>query len=242
MKPLVTYLKNPERAHRTYIAMEDKSWSSKGVDPLKIIDDIAKEDPYVAVQIKLVNAFGLRKKEACCFRPWVCIDADGNTIQVYDGTKGGKYRVIPITNDYQRTVLSEAKKIAPGMKDFVGNPRNTLEQNLWRLDYLLKKHKITKADLGITLHGLRHEYSNNRYAEITGRESPVRGGSTAYYTSEEGKKGRQLLSQELGHGRIQITGAYTGGVATKQTVAASITKDAAPGSGLTDEDSQFKQD
>jgi hypothetical protein len=39
---------------------------------------------------------------------------------------------------------------------------------------LLKKHGFTKKNLGVTAHGLRHQYMQNLYKQLTGSDSPVR--------------------------------------------------------------------
>ncbi|MGH8606289.1 MAG: hypothetical protein ACREX9_02360 [Gammaproteobacteria bacterium] len=61
-------------------------------------------------------------------------------------------------------------------------------------------------------HGLRHEYAQRRYAELTGWEAPVRGGPSSRDLNEEQKRidgeARLTISRELGHERQQVTAIY----------------------------------
>lgn len=211
VKPLATYLRNKEAAVRSYIAVEDKGWKKAGVDIDLVIAEVDEYDPYVAMQLKMIKNFGFRKKEAVCFTPWLCLDPSGLAIQVYDGTKGGRYRVIPITKEEQKIVLDEAKKLVHNRDAHIGRPGKTLVQNMRRLQYIMEKEGITKAEKGVTLHGVRHDFANDQYEEGLGEPSPVRGGSLETYRSENGCTYRLHLAKALGHARIQITGAYTGG-------------------------------
>jgi integrase len=72
---------------------------------------------------------------------------------------------------------------------------------------VLRRFEITKAALGVTAHGLRHQHANDRYEELSGEPSPVRGGAGA---GDADGAARMAVSSELGHGRIEITDAYLG--------------------------------
>lgn len=210
IRPLPHYLKNPQNGKRTYVAQHDKSWSAQNVMTDELIARITEYDQYVGMQLKLIQAFGLRRKEAVCFRPHICLEADGQHIQVYQGTKGGRFRVIPIQTESQRAILQEAQALCRRHHDHVGDPNNTLEQNIRRLQYVLEKFGITRSQLGVTAHGLRHEYANNRYRQLTGQESPLRGGDRAAFVTEDVKLKRRQIAEELGHSRISVTTAYYG--------------------------------
>ena len=139
LQPLEKYLSNPLAGKRTYVATEDKSWDVNDVMTEEIITKAMAMDKYVGHQLKLIKAFGIRRKEAVCFRPHVCIDQDNNVIQVYQGTKGGRYRVVPIRTEEQHSVLAECCRLAKRHSDHIGNPEKTLEQNLRRLQYILER-------------------------------------------------------------------------------------------------------
>jgi hypothetical protein len=53
-------LESPERLKRKTVATTDKSWSAKGIDPAKIAALAAEIDPYVGMQLQLIEAFGCR--------------------------------------------------------------------------------------------------------------------------------------------------------------------------------------
>jgi integrase len=69
--------------------------------------------------MELQRAFGLRMKEAALLKPNMA-DKE-HYLAVNWGTKGGRDRVVPIQNDYQRDVLMRAKL-------FLTNPRDCTEK------------------------------------------------------------------------------------------------------------------
>jgi len=195
---------------RSYVAREDKSWVGHGVDFDEVLTRLAAEDSHVAMQVRLIRAFGLRRKEAVMLKP---NRADkGGYLAVGDGTKGGRDRVVPIDSNEKRAVLDAAKALAGSSMDaHMGSPGRTLQQNLDRISNLVRKHGIAKADLGVSLHGLRHEYSHSRYREKAGAEIPLKGGVTDRETE---RAARLEVSEELGHSRERVTSAYYGPIAT----------------------------
>ncbi|MCP4407497.1 MAG: integrase, partial [Gammaproteobacteria bacterium] len=64
------------------------------------------------------------------------------------------------------------------------------------------------------MHGLRHAYAQDRYAEMTGWAAPTAGGPTSKALSRAEKvvdrEARLTISCELGHEREQITAVYLG--------------------------------
>jgi hypothetical protein len=58
---------------RSAINERDKSWSAQGLDVDGLIDKVAAFDPYVGGMLRLIRAFGLRKREAIMFRPNECV-------------------------------------------------------------------------------------------------------------------------------------------------------------------------
>ena len=70
---------------------------------------------------------------------------------------------------------------------------------------------ITKRDLGVTAHGLRHEHLNELYERVTGVPSPVRSGSVTHDLDRLTHDiARARVSQEAGHSRLGISDAYIG--------------------------------
>jgi hypothetical protein len=64
------------------------------------------------------------------------------------------------------------------------------------------------------LHGLRHQYAQQRYEALTGWKAPAVGGFVKKEMNPEQKEkdleSRLLISKELGHEREQITAVYLG--------------------------------
>lgn len=219
LHPLGEYLRNPLAGKRTYVATEDKSWDTNGVVTDEVIEKVMSLDQHVGHQLKLIKVFGLRQKEAICFRPHICYDDKKEVIQVYQGTKGGRYRVLPVRSDEQKDVLMQCRELARRHSDHMGNPDRTLEQNQRRFRYIMEKVGVTGDDLGVTAHGLRHGYANDRYQELTGTESPLRGGSGEVFKKDSTKAARLVVAEELGHSRLRVTTAYYGSTRTGTTEA-----------------------
>lgn len=219
------YFHNPEVFKRTYVATEDKSWQAKGRDRAEVIAAIAAKDPTVAVQIKLQDAFGLRVQESLQLRPHLA--DQGTILDVRWGTKGGRPRWVAITSDAQRAVLAEAKRFAARREHSTMPRTRTLASGLNHYHYIVRRYGGVCRKQGITSHGLRHGYANDRYEAVTGHPSPVRGGTGVGLDPDLERLGREVVSNELGHGRIGITAAYYGPLhpKTKPPTAPAVAKD-----------------
>lgn len=169
------------------------------------------------IHVDLMRNFGLRYEEAAKFRPH---DADkGDKIGVYWGTKGGRDREVEIKSDIQRETLDRAK-------DFVDKNRqeSIIPRDMTYKDF--KNHTrniyndvgMTKEGVG-TPHGLRHQYAQDRYKQITGWNPPAHLTSTersdfrASMSKDErdiDTRARLEISKELGHGRTDVISNYIG--------------------------------
>lgn len=211
LPPLATLVSEQSRVRRSYIAMEDKSWSAKNIDVYEIIREIAQFSPRISIQLELIILFGLRVREAVMFQPNCCVTLDGNEVRLVKGTKGGRPRSIPVVTDQQRRVLARAQALVGQGEGHLGDPTKTLAQNIRSFRYALERLDICKKDLGVTPHGLRHQYANDRFESLTyGKKTPVRGGVRGELPPDEEAAVRRKVSEELGHSRIQITTAYCG--------------------------------
>ena len=184
---------------RQFVTNRDKG---KDLDPAQV-DQIVS--PYVAMSLRLQEAFGLRREESIKIRPgWA---DQGNALRLEaPWTKGGRERELPIRTEAQRAVLNEAKKLAAG-RSLIPSESNYREQ--------LNAFKAECQRVGINgVHGLRHRYAQTRYLEKTGWECPARGGPTAKQLTPEQRsvdqRARLEISLELGHGRAQVTATYLG--------------------------------
>ena len=192
-------------AARSSIARQDKTWSGRGIDVGVMIEQVRQKDERVALQPQLQLAFGLRAREAMQLRPHL---ADKETyLSVTHGTKGGRDRVEQIRTPEQRAVLELAKTFCATPSSSTSDAQQKLSQ--WKNHYyrIVRSCRITRKD-GITSHGLRHQYANERYRELTGSDSPVRGGAVVNRNTDQGA--RQVVAKELGHSRESVTTHYLG--------------------------------
>jgi len=198
----------PHHIERVYVAQSDKSWSGKDVISEELIKAASNKDMWVGIQLELMSAFGLRVRESVLMRPRY--SDCGPSLTVEEGTKGGRTRVVPIRTPEQRDVLDRAKQMSLlSARGALVPPGKDPSQAINRLYYVCRLLGITKAQLAITPHGLRHQYANDRYEEVSGMASTVRGGPVEYDRAAD-ERGRQAVTQELGHARLSITASYTG--------------------------------
>jgi integrase len=202
-----------ERSYRrTYVASVDKSWDAQGIDPVAAFERIADSDEHVAVQFLLALAFGLRSQEAQRFHP---IEGDlGDRIQVRWGAKNGRPRVVPFTDDYaglQRAVLDLSKKFVNVRTGSTIPEGYSAAQWYAHFAYVIRKCGVSKEASGVTLHGLRHQFLNRMYEDMTGFERPLRrlhGLSRDQRQLDE--QARRMVSEAAGHSRVTISSAYLG--------------------------------
>lgn len=192
-------------AARSSIAREDKSWPGRGVDVAAKIAQVREKDARVALQLQLQLAFGLRAREAMQLRPHIA--DQGTYLSITHGTKGGRDRVEPIRTPEQRALLDLAKTFCATRSSSTSDPQRKLAE--WKNHYyhVVRSCGITRKD-GITSHGLRHQYANERYRELTGSDSPVRGGVAV--ERETDRAAREVVAEELGHSREGVTTHYLG--------------------------------
>ena len=186
-------------ADRKFVTNENKGLKLD-LDKLQNI-----KDPHIRLSLELQREFGLRREEALKFNPtWA---DQGSHIRLKESwTKGGRAREIPIRTQSQRAVLASAKTLA-GRGSMIPPDRKYIQQ--------LRIYEKQTAVAGLSkLHGLRHEYAQRRYAELTKEKAPAVGGPTAKELTEEQKavdrNARLKISEELGHSREQVTAIYLG--------------------------------
>ena len=195
----------PGAATRTSIATEDRSWTAQNVDIAAKLAEVSAKDARVGLQMALQATFGLRVRESMQLRPNV---ADkGAYLALTVGTKGGRDRVVPIDTPEKRELIEKAKTFAASKLASTSDPNLTLAQAKNHYYHVLRTCGITRAQ-GLTSHGLRHGYANDRYEQISGMPSPVRGGTAP--DRETDQAARLEVAEELGHSRESITTHYLG--------------------------------
>ena len=204
--PAASYLDDPAAYQRVTAATYDHSWTARGIDPLAKIAEIAQDDPAVARVLRLQYAFGLRIQEASLLNP-ARDGVDGQELRVVAGTKGGRPRTVPIETAAQRAVLAEAAQQAALTRRSMIPVEFDLKAWLAHVYRVLARHGVTRQD-GLVSHGLRHQYANDRYEELTGEPSPVRGGDPL--AAAHDRDARLDVTARLGHARMGVTTAYYG--------------------------------
>lgn len=218
VKPIGAYIRDSSLYSRSYVASRSKTWESNGLAARDVILEVADFDERAAAQLAVMAAFGLRFKEAVMFRPHVDVvtaaqagRVDGNAthfVALHRGTKGGRFRHVPVITPEQAAALDQARRVVAKEDESLSAPGYTLIRAIRHLRYVMEKFGITKQELGVTPHGLRHGYAAKRYRDEAGVDAPVQ--STARAAEACDDRARLMISRELGHSRRQITNAYLG--------------------------------
>ncbi|MGG5965109.1 integrase domain-containing protein [Salmonella enterica] len=173
--------------------------------------DLSTISPWVALSLRLQEAFGLRREESMKFRvSWALKGQSPDSISAISlkpsWTKGGRPRLIPVLTPEQRQLLAEVCQLA-GSGSLIPPDRS------YREHLRVFERETASVGTGHT-HGLRHAYAQRRYEELSGRKPPVLGGdSRRTMRREERRKDdgiRRRISEELGHSRISVTSIYLG--------------------------------
>lgn len=186
-------------ARRQYVTNASRvtSVSEEQLDSIK--------DPNTRLSLRLQQAFGMRREEAIKFQPSYAIKDDHLQLKS-SWCKGGRGRIVPITNDEQRKLLAEVWAAAKGGS--LIPPALKYVQQLRRYEGQTRRAGLRK------LHGLRHGYAQRRFQELTGFACPAQGGPVSRYLTPDqralNEKARAMISAELGHTRENITAVYLG--------------------------------
>lgn len=218
LKPIHCYFDDVRLYQRSLVTQMDKSWRAKGVDAEMVLRTIEERDRHAAASLKLMLAFHLRFKESVMLRPHEdvitaaragkCESTVAFYLDTHRGTKGGRQRLLPIDTTQRQEAIDYARRVALGVHDSVSDPRLSLQQAIRHLRHVMERHGITRAALGVTPHGLRHQGASADYEALTGQRPPVSGGD--FVDPELDHQARLQIAEQLGHGRRQITNAYLG--------------------------------
>lgn len=204
------YFKDPTVLKRTSIATTNLAWDANGVDVDKIIQQAKAIDERLGLLLALQHNFGLRVKESIHLKPLHKALSD-DVLEVYQGTKGGRPRLVPIETQQQQDVVAWAERVAAESKSgTLYWPRRTWMQSQSRFYRLLKKIGVTKAQLGVTAHGLRHGDAQRTYTKVTGLPSPIQGGALGAIDWGTHRRAAIRVSVRLGHNRVYVGSNYYG--------------------------------
>lgn len=184
---------------RQYVTQQNKAISLNGREN-KIADERIRD------ALRLQEAFGLRREESLKFTPELAFRNAGTVELKQSWCKGGRARSIPILTEKQRNLVSEIK--AKYKTGSLIHKEMTYKEMRNKYD-----RAVNSAGMG-KCHGLRHSYAQERYRELTGNECSVVGGLTRQKMTDEQKladfEARLLISEELGHGRVDVVAQYIG--------------------------------
>ena len=180
-----------------------------GVKAIFLEQDALEKIKFVRVRIslELQQAFGLRREESIKFQPNYALSHGGDYILLKGSwCPGGKPRQVPITSDYQRDVLTRAKKIADGGSMIP--PEKTYVA--W-----LSTYKQSVRVLGLKdLRGLRHGYAHSRFEALTGFMCPLAGGPLFDELSDLQRQAdyeaRTQICKEIGNKHLVSADLYFG--------------------------------
>lgn len=202
------YVKDRASVRRSMVVREDKSWDGNGVDVMAKVEEVTKKDKAVGMWLELCLAFGLRTREAIMSRPGMA--TEGPFFWIWEGTKGGRPRLVPIEDEVQVDVIQHARQLADGKTGYLGVRGKTYEQKRNRFYTVLKSCGITLSEAGVTAHGLRHQYMQESFKRLTGVDAPVKGGDLSELDRNELHVASQKLMERAGHTRVTIGASYYG--------------------------------
>lgn len=171
----------------------------------------------VSVLLDLQRTLGLRFKESALLNAKAALKASESKheIIIFRGTKGGRKRTVPVTQDAKQVLVKAAQ-----LQD--GQSMIPKALNFRQFQLLCYQEMLNQP---CRFHGERHFYAQKRYQELTGAPPPVvanwprreRYQKLANYLSMDEEKAQVIdhsarlqIAQELGHGREEITNAYLG--------------------------------
>jgi len=210
-----------DEVRRTGIAKESKAWDAHGIEPVEVIKLASEMDERLGCMLAMQFFFGMRVKESIEFRPANAVVNGGKTIEIHEGTKGGKPRSIPVETEAQREIIEWVRSVAAK-----GNTKRlrwtdcSWKQAQSRFYYFVRKRLgISLKSVGVTPHGLRHGFIQGLYRRKTGLPTPVEGGALGRIDRETHHDTCITLAKQVGHNRTDIVGSYCGSYGHKLRIA-----------------------
>lgn len=162
--------------------------------------------------VELTRDLGLRQKEAALLDARGALEQARSTgkINVTEGTKGGRGhevdRLVPVSEQAMAT-LERAAAVQGGGRNLIpdGMSWGQFSSHVKAVGL----PALRKEGIG-TVHDQRAAYACARYKEITGQDAPVVAGSRLADRKSD-KDAREIITQELGHGRVDVITEYVGG-------------------------------
>ena len=130
-------------------------------------------------------------------------------VNVTAGTKGGRGkkvdRWVPVSARAKETLTLAA--YIQGVGPNLIPPEQSYRQ--WREHEYHVWHRVASEHGLRGFHDLRAAYACDRYHQITGCAAPVIDGRR-HASKEDDRHAREVIAQELGHGRTDVLASYVG--------------------------------
>ncbi|WP_337166123.1 tyrosine-type recombinase/integrase [Vibrio fluvialis] len=181
----------------------DRTAYSRALDAVR-----AEVGERAAAVVELARELGLRSKEASLLDARAALDEakERGAITVDAGTKGGREREVPITSQAQVQALERAAAAQGGDRSMVPEGQSWAS---WREGELRDAREVVQEHTGGGLHDLRAAFACQRYETLAGHAAPCTG--AAIQDRDRDAAARLAISEELGHGRADVTSEYVGG-------------------------------
>ena len=163
---------------------------------------------------ELAREFGMRQREATLgnLGRWISEARKHGAINITEGTKGGRghevdrwVAVTPAGMGALQTAWnaspSDSNNLLTSHESYISFVRGELNSAREHL----KEAGIAKY------HDLRAAYACERYEQLTGHAAPVLTEGIMTADRETDLAARETLTQELGHGRVDVVASYIGG-------------------------------
>jgi len=203
------YPDDPAVYKRSGIAKKNLAWQANNVDPLAEIEKAKGIDERLALFLSIQHHFAVRVKESIHLRPLHSTTDEHDVLEVFEGTKGGRPRLIRIETKEQREVVEWAKRVA--MQNRNGTirwPNRNWKQAQDHFYYLMKKMGITRKDKGVTAHGLRHGDLQLEYTKHAGMRTPLDGMDPKHVDVTAHRLACKRVSWKAGHAREDVGANY----------------------------------
>ncbi|MCG6577110.1 integrase [Pseudomonas sp. AF32] len=168
-----------------------------------------------AAIVLLARATGMRLREAILADlPRLTREAyDLGKINIQDGTKGGRVGASAprwiVVDEHIRDALTFAAHVSPtGSRNMIA-PSESYQDVLQGI--ARPAREVLHAHHLKGFHELRAAFACERYEQITQHRAPINGGRCYTMDQSLDRNARVQISQELGHGRIDVVAAYIGG-------------------------------
>lgn len=165
---------------------------------------------HASVIAELARELGLRTKEAALLNARLAYEEaiEKHFITIVEGTKGGRKRTVVVRETSQIEVLYKASLLQEDSHSLV--PKE-MTWKCFRNSILYEGREALKKSGIKDYHSLRASFAADLYEELTGLPAPCNAGGKRIVDGTLDAAARLEVSEQLGHGRMDVTVAYLGG-------------------------------